>query len=56
MYHFSTAISFPAMLSIIDANNCHILASSGLGWSKFRHLWVFQRCSTATLLHTQRGR
>ena len=41
---------FPVMLSIIDANNRRILASSGLGRSKFRHLWVFQRSSTATLL------
>ena len=34
------------MLSIIDANNHRILASSGLGQSKFRHLRVFQWSST----------
>ena len=51
----STAVSFLVMLSIIDANNHRIFASSGLQRSKFRYLWVFQRSSTATLLRMQHG-
>ena len=49
----STAVSFPVMLSIVSANN--ISAFSGFRRSKFWHLQVFQRSSTATLLSVQHG-
>ena len=52
----STAVSFPVMLSIIDANNRRILASLGLRQLKVWHFRVFQRSSTATLLRMQHRR
>ena len=55
IYMYNVSLLAPSHVSIIDANNRRILASSGLGRSKFLHLRVFQRPSTATLLCAQHG-